>query len=525
MHTTPTSQKRVNIVRELAAKDTRPWYRKPNLRGLYLVLLPACVGAEMTSAFDLNLMTVLQATTSWKKFYHFPGATLLGQMTAIYSLGAICSLPLVPLVVDGRGRRASVFYFACALIFHMFIAARFVLGFGGPFSVVGSASLIAELSHPKERAVMTSLFSGFFGIGAIMVAAISLRTCTMRSNWGWRIPSFLQATPSIIQLIFIFMVPDSPRWLIAKGRGSEASAILVKYHGEGDVQSEFVKAEYAEIEQTLREEIITAHGGWLELISTPAMRKRSMIAMFLGLAVNWTGGGLIGTYLPRILATIGIHDNLTKNRIDLALSCWGLLCATSLALIVPRFKRRTMFLISTTSILSILIGWTVATAQFTKNQSHESAMAVMVFIFLFVPAMAVGYGALTYTYLMELFPFHIRAKGIVTISWFSRITGFFGQFVNPIGLQNAGWKYYISFCVAVAFQIVFIYFMFPETAGLTLEELAFLYEDKEAEKTGEKTTFSTEKTGEKTTFSTEEVGEKTMSLTPGCEELPRLEIV
>ncbi|KAJ7778542.1 hexose transporter [Mycena metata] len=519
MHT-PTSQKRVNIVSELAAKDTRHWYRKPNLRGLYLVLLPACVGAEMTSAFDLNLMTVLQATTSWKKFYDFPGATLLGQMTAIYSLGAICSLPFVPLVVDGRGRRASMILGCALMIFgaileglatnvHMFIAARFILGFGGPFSVVGSASLIAELSHPKERAVMTSLFTGFFGIGSIMVAAISLRTCTMRSNWGWRIPSFLQATPSIFQLIFIFMVPESPRWLIAKGRGSEASAILVKYHGEGDAQSEFVKAEYAEIEKTLREEINTGHGGWLELISTPAMRKRSMIALFLGVAANWTGGGLIGTYLPRILATIGIHNNLTKNRINLALSCWGLLCATSLAVIVPRFKRRTMFVISTVSILLILVGWTVATAQFTKSESHGSATAVLVFIFLFIPAMGLGYGALTYTYVMELFPFYLRAKGIVTISWFSRITGFFGQFVNPIGLQNAGWKYYISFCVAVTFQIVFIYFTFPETAGLTLEELAFLYEDKETQKAGERTMSST---------STSTAG------SAECEELPRLEV-
>ncbi|KAJ7160722.1 hypothetical protein C8R46DRAFT_1000572 [Mycena filopes] len=510
MLTPPIGQK--NIVSELAARDTRPWYRKPNLRSLYFVLLPACVGAEMTSAFDLNLMTVLQATTSWKRFYHFPGATLLGQMTAMYSLGAIFSLPLVPLVVDRRGRRTSMIL-GCTLmllgatlqgaahIVHMFIAARFLLGFGGPFSIVGSASLIAELSHPKERAIMTSLFTGFFGIGAIMVAAISLRTCTMVSNWGWRIPSFLQATPSIIQLVFILLVPESPRWLIAKGRGAEASAILVKYHGEGDAQSEFVKAEYTEIEETLREEMRTARRGWLELVSTPSMRKRSMIALFLGLAMNWTGNGLIGSYLPRILATIGIHDNLTKNRIDLALSCWALFCATSIAVVVPRFKRRTMFLISTTSVLCILIGWTVATAAFTKTPSHESATAVMVFIFLFVPAMAMGYGALTYTYVMELFPFHIRAKGIVTFSWFSRLAVFFGQFVNPVGLQHAGWKYYISYCVSVALQIAFIYFVFPETSNLTLEELAFLYEDKEQEKG--------------------EVCEKvTPPPTPECEELP-----
>ncbi|KAJ6542715.1 hexose transporter [Mycena capillaripes] len=477
MDTNPRS-KDVHVVSKLAAMDTRPWYKKPNLRSLYMVLLPACVGAEMTSAFDTNLMDVLQATTSWKRFYHSPGASLLGLMTAMYSLGAVFSLPLVAMVII-LGCTLMVFgavLQGTAQNVHMFIAARFILGFGVPFSIVGSASLIAELSYPKERAIMTSLFNGFFGIGSIIVASISLKTCTMHSNWGWRIPSFLQATPSMIQLIFVMLVPDSPRWLIAKGRGSEAAEILAKYHAEGDAQSEFVQAEYAEIEKTLREEMRTAGRRCFELFSTPAMRQRATLAVFLGLAIQWSGAGLIASYLPRILASIGIHDNMTKNRLDLALSCWGLLCATALAVTVPRFKRRTMFLACTVSIFCVLVGWTVATAEFAKTQDHAWAVTVLVFIFLFAPAIGMGYGVLVYTYLMELFPFHLRAKGIVLFSWFNRTSVFFSQLVNPIGLHNAGWKYYISYCVCVAFQVVFIYFMFPETAHLTLEELAFLYE-------------------------------------------------
>ncbi|KAJ6476271.1 hypothetical protein C8R45DRAFT_375353 [Mycena sanguinolenta] len=482
------SSKGLHVVSDLAATDTRPWYQKPNLRSLYMVLLPACVGAEMTSAFDTNLMDILQATNSWKRFYHSPGPTLLGLMTAMYSLAAIFSLPLVPIVVDGRGRRASIILGCTLMVFgsvlqgaaqnvYMFVAARFILGFGAPFSIVGSASLIAELSHPKERAVMTSLFNGFFGIGSIMIASISLRTYNMHSNWGWRIPSFLQATPSVMQLIFVLLVPDSPRWLLAKGRVAEAAAILAKYHAEGDMHSDFVKAEYAAIEQTLREEMKTAGRSWFELFSTSGMRKRAMLAVFLGLAVQWSGGGLLGSYLPRILASIGIHDNMTKNRLNLALSGWGLICATILALIAPRFKRRAMFLICTISIFFVLVGWTIATAGFDKNQHHAWADAVLGFIFLFSPAYSLGYSVLTYTYLMELFPFHLRAKGIVLYSWFGRTALFFNQLVNPIGLHNAGWKYYISYCVYVLFQVLFIYFMFPETAHLTLEELALLYEE------------------------------------------------
>lgn len=94
-------------------------------------------------------------------------------------------------------------------------------------------------------------------------------------------------------------------------------------------------------------------------------------------------------------------------------------------------------------------------------------------------------------YLVELFPYHARAKGIAIFQWWGRAAGFFNQFVNPIGIANAGvsiqsnlnrlsadllrlgWKYYISYCVFLLFEVIFVYFLFPETSGRSLEELAF----------------------------------------------------
>lgn len=63
--------------------------------------------------------------------------------------------------------------------------------------------------------------------------------------------------------------------------------------------------------------------------------------------------------------------------------------------------------------------------------------------------------------------------GIAAFQFWGRGAAFFTTFVNPIGLDNAGWKYLISYCVFLAFETVFIYFFFPETFGRTLEELAF----------------------------------------------------
>jgi hypothetical protein len=129
-------------------------------------------------------------------------------------------------------------------------------------------------------------------LGSIVAAGITFGTFNMRSNWGWRIPSLIQVFPSALQMIFIPLLPESPRWLISKGRSEEALAILTKYHAEGDVNSEFVKAEYAQIEATIELELETSKMTWREFAGTSGMRKRMLIAAFLGLFTQWSGNGL-----------------------------------------------------------------------------------------------------------------------------------------------------------------------------------------------------------------------------------------
>ncbi|KAJ8519680.1 hypothetical protein ONZ45_g3403 [Pleurotus djamor] len=468
--------------------NTTPWYKRPNLRLLYFLLIPTCIGVEMTSGFDSSMMNGLQAVDSWDTFYHSPRSTLLGLMSAMYSLGAIAALPFVPWVADTLGRRWAIILGSIIMIigaviqtasqnFAMFVISRFILGLGIPFAIIAASSLIGELSHPRERAILGSLFNACYFVGSIIAAGVTLGTFKMPSNWGWRIPSLLQLVPSVMQIAFILFLPESPRWLVSKGRGEEARNILIKYHAEGDADSEFVKAEYAQIEQTLEMELEQTKMSWKDMVKTSGMRKRLLIGSFLGLVTQWSGNGLTSYFLARILDNVGIHDNHTKNLINLANTCWGFLNATAFALTVARFKRRTIYLICSTSILLIFVGWTIASAQYEMTQSQGSSRAVIAFIFLYSPAYNIAYNALTYTYLVEIFPFHVRAKGISVFQWFSRAAGFFNQFVNPIGIANAGWKYYISYCVWIAFEVVFIWFLFPETSGRTLEELAFLYED------------------------------------------------
>lgn len=71
------------------------------------------------------------------------------------------------------------------------------------------------------------------------------------NNWSWRIPSILQGIPAIFQFFLIFFAPESPRWLVSKGRDSQALQTLAYYHADGDEQDPLVQFEFHEIKNAI----------------------------------------------------------------------------------------------------------------------------------------------------------------------------------------------------------------------------------------------------------------------------------
>lgn len=133
------------------------------------------------------------------------------------SVGSIVALPITPYIADGLGRRAGVITGCVIMVIgvvlqsvgvniQMFIAARFLIGFGIAIAHGSAPMLIAELVHPQHRAIFTTIYNSTWYFGSIVAAWLTYGTFTIPNAWSWRIPSIIQALPSVIQLIAIWYV-------------------------------------------------------------------------------------------------------------------------------------------------------------------------------------------------------------------------------------------------------------------------------------------------------------------------------
>ncbi|UQC90804.1 uncharacterized protein CLUP02_16335 [Colletotrichum lupini] len=359
-------------------KTDRYWFQQPHLLRLNLLLLIPLLSSSV-AGYDGSLMNGLQSLQQWREYFGHPAGVRLGVVNAAQSIGSVLALPIVGYLADRFGRKpvllSGIILIIIATIIQstsinlpMFIISRLVVGFGGMFVVHPSPMLIAELAckHPEQDEMKDFSLTDdektrhtventhqLIGLCIILVRAILASWTTFgcqdyQSERAWRVPSILQAGFPLVQLCFYAWVPESPRWLVARERTTEAAAILAKYHSGIHAPSgghtPLVRREVAEIVQTIQQETSAETTGWVALVSTPGNRKRTLIAVCVGAFAQWDGIGVVSYYLTLVLNTVGITDTFTQTLINGLLQVFNFAAALSAAFLVDRLGRRTLFL-------------------------------------------------------------------------------------------------------------------------------------------------------------------------------------
>ena len=238
----------------------------------------------------------------------------------MYNIGSVAAVFFTGPVNDYFGRRWGMFVGSFIVIVGscvqgpskttgQFMAGRFVLGFGVSFACVSAPTYVSEMAHPRWRGTLTGLYNCTWYIGSI-IASWTVYGCSyIDSLDAWRIPVWCQMITSGLVAIFVFLLPESPRWLVANDRHEEAERVLARYHGEGRVDHPIVKLQMKEmVNQISTEASDKKWWDYHELWNTHSARRRLLAVLCLACFGQASGNSTSSYYMVNMLESAGITD-------------------------------------------------------------------------------------------------------------------------------------------------------------------------------------------------------------------------
>jgi sugar porter (SP) family MFS transporter len=486
------------------------WYKEPHLRKLYFLSIFLLVGSA-TTGYDGMLLNTSQQMNYWKDFFpEHVDANKLGILINMYNIGSILSFFITPFLADKFGRR-PIIMLGCVLMiigamlttfatgYGMYMGGRFLLGFGNSFSQMCSPLLLTEICHPQHRAPLTTVYNCLWNLGSLVVSVVGWGTASIGGHWSWRSITFIQAVPSLMQLVGIWWIPESPRYLVSKDRSDEALAVLVKHHGGGDENNATVQFQYREIKSTIQADSAGAKKpSFADFVRTKGNLWRLAIIISLGVISQYSGNALFSNYMDIIYQGAGITEQNQKLALSAGKTILDLSVSIAAATTVDRFGRRPLFLVSAAGMVASFTVWTITGAIYENSEisvpvtdanpsgvmatNTASGYAQIAFIWLFGVFYAIGFSGLLVSYALEILPFHLRAKGMMIMNITVQAILALGNQTNKLAWENLPnhWNFMLFYTLWDFCELLFVYFFYVETKGPTLEEIARIFDGDDA---------------------------------------------
>src|SRR5690606_31563510 len=360
------------------------------------------------------------------------------------------------LVLQWVGGVYLVSALGCGLIvdWYSFLFFRLIGGIAvGASSVVGPM-YIAEISpaHWRGRFVAFFQFNIVFGIVAAYVSNYYL--AGIPDDWRWMLG--VLAIPSLVFVILLFTIPESPRWLVKKQRGAEAERVFTKI-GTGDITAQLTAVK-ASFQSSLNDERLFQRKYY----------KPIVFAFLIATFNQLSGINAILYYAPRIFETAGLLR-------DSALMQSAIIGVTNLVftmlamLIIDRVGRKKLLVVGS---VGMIVSLGLAAKGFYEDSLEGYAM--LFYLVGFIASFAISLGAVIWVLIAEVFPTSVRAKGQVLGSmthwvWNTALSWTFPIIVGSIG--NGAAYIFGFFALAMVATLFFAWFVLPETKNKSLEQL------------------------------------------------------
>jgi len=390
---------------------------------------------------------------------------MVGQMVAMGLYGTIVGALIGGIPADKWGRKTTlmvigVLYLICSLGsaaangVTMLMIFRFIGGLGVGASSVVAPMYISEIAPQARRGQLTALFQFNLVLG-ILLAYLSNYLISNLGEDSWRLMLGIMAVPSVIFIISLFVVPESPRWLITnRNRVDEAREILTLIDPLTVDQSvEAIKDTRSGVDTSLK-------------YFFSGKFKLSILLAFLFAFFNQLSGiNAVIYYAPRILEETGLGKGAAL------LSTVGIgvvnVVFTMIGLsLIDKYGRRFLMYIGS---LGYIVSLTLVAIAFFRG---TGGMMVPWLLFLFIASHAIGQGAVIWVFISEIFPNRVRSWGASLGSsthWLfaALIAGLFPYYNGKYG----GGTIFLFFALMMVFQLLFVWKLMPETKGVSLEDL------------------------------------------------------
>ena len=358
-------------------------------------------------------------------------------------------------------RLLAVFYvisaLGCAFAWNWYalLAARFIGGLGiGGSSVLGPV-YIAELAPAKLRGRLVGLFQINIVIGILLAYFSNYLIARMglgANEWRWEFG--VAALPAVLFLALLFGIPPSSRWLVTKNRVDEARSVLQAMGADNP-------------EAELREIVDSIHLERLET-SEPLFSRKYRLPIFLAVSIGMfnqlSGINAILYYMNDIFAAAGFSK--MSGELQTVIVGGMNLFATLLAMtVIDKLGRKTLLLIGSVGTAACLGG--VSSVFFTH--SHQSYLLWL--LVAYIAFFAISQGAVIWVYIGEVFPNRVRAKGQALGSSAHWIMNAIIAYTFPQMAKSSGAYPFVFFAAMMVVQFFVVLFFYPETKGLTLEEM------------------------------------------------------
>jgi sugar porter (SP) family MFS transporter len=348
----------------------------------------------------------------------------------------------------------------------IFVVFRFLGGIGvGASSVVGPM-YISEISPAASRGRLVALFQ-FNIVSGILIAFVSNYLLFGVSDDAWRWMLGVQAIPATLYFSLVFLVPESPRWLIKHGRTDEAVDVLRKI-GEPDP----VKA-MKDIKDSLTAEgpgAIDASPQKQDRLFTKTYSSPIFYAVAIAMFNQLVGINAIMYYAPRIFEMTGLaKDGALLQAVSIGLTN---MIFTMIAIsVIDKLGRRTLLIIGSVGII-VSLGL-VSRAFFMGDYGSYS---VMIYLIIFIAFFALSQGAVIWVFISEIFPNSVRSKGQTLGSSTHWIMAWIISWVFPIIVKTeiGGAYAFAAFAIVAVLQLIFAWKIMPETKGKSLEQIQSL---------------------------------------------------